>query len=45
MIKILSDSGCDVEKDLAAKCTDGSVPEPHTGKREGRPIAVVFDPK
>lgn len=34
-----------VEKEPAALRTDGSVPEPHTGNREGRPIAVVFDPK
>ena len=34
-----------VEKEPAALRTDGSVPEPYTGKREGRPIAVVFDPK
>lgn len=34
-----------VEKEPAALRADGSVPEPHTGKREGRPIAVVFDPK
>ena len=33
-----------VEKEPAALRTDGSVPEPHTGNREGRPIAVVFDP-
>ena len=34
-----------VEKEPAALRTDGSVPDPHTGNREGRPIAVVFDPK
>jgi len=33
------------EKEPAALRTDGSVPEPHTGNRGSRPIAVVFDPK